>query len=123
MLQNLRQFCINTELQLFCEWRKEELEILWLRSHLLETVPGGVVCPILRLKSLEQLFRPLIRSFVVDHTGEVYPGIWTYGMSVSAIFSGPLMGPIFEGMLLSGKRVAELMAAELGETNGRNDQG
>lgn len=51
--------------------------------------------------------------FVVDKVAEVYPGLWVAGMSVSAIFSGPRMGPIFGGMLLSGKRAAEQIAAAL----------
>lgn len=52
-------------------------------------------------------------AFVVEKAGEVYPGLWVSGMSVSATFGGPRMGPIFGGMLLSGKRVAELIAATL----------
>lgn len=62
-------------------------------------------------------------KFVVDHAGEVYPGAWICGMSVCATYGGPRMGPIFGGMLLSGKRVAELIAVKLGETNERNNQG
>jgi thiamine thiazole synthase len=61
--------------------------------------------------------------FVVDHTGELYPGTWICGMSVCATYGGPRMGPIFGGMLLSGKRAADLITAELGETSGRNNQG
>jgi thiamine thiazole synthase len=61
--------------------------------------------------------------FVVDNTGEIYPGTWICGMSVCATYGGPRMGPIFGGMLLSGKRVAELIAVKLGETSGRNNQG
>jgi thiamine thiazole synthase len=49
-------------------------------------------------------------AFVVDRAGEVYPGLWVSGMAVCATFGGPRMGPIFGGMLLSGKRVAELIA-------------
>ncbi len=45
--------------------------------------------------------------FVEDNVSEVYPGLWVSGMSVCATFSGPRMGPIFGGMLLSGRRVAE----------------
>ncbi|MFO7901044.1 MAG: sulfide-dependent adenosine diphosphate thiazole synthase [Pirellulaceae bacterium] len=52
-------------------------------------------------------------AFVVDHAGEVYPGLWVSGMSVCATYGGPRMGPIFGGMLLSGKRVAELMIPAL----------
>jgi len=51
--------------------------------------------------------------FVVDRAGEVFPGLWITGMSVSATLSGPRMGPIFGGMLLSGKRVAALISSAL----------
>ena len=50
-------------------------------------------------------------QFVVEHTGEIYPGLWVAGMSVCAAYGGPRMGPIFGGMLLSGRRVAELILA------------
>lgn len=46
-------------------------------------------------------------AFVVERVAEVYPGLWVTGMSVCATFGGPRMGPIFGGMLLSGRRVAE----------------
>lgn len=52
-------------------------------------------------------------AFVVGHAGEVFPGLWISGMSVSATLAGPRMGPIFGGMLLSGKRVAEAILTEL----------
>ena len=52
-------------------------------------------------------------QFVVDHAGELFPGLWIAGMSVSATLGGPRMGPIFGGMLLSGKRVAEAIVVAL----------
>ncbi len=52
-------------------------------------------------------------AFVVQEVGQVYPGLWVTGMSVCATFRGPRMGPIFGGMLLSGRRVAELVCAAL----------
>jgi len=55
--------------------------------------------------------------FVVDHVAEVFPGLWVAGMSVCATFGGPRMGPIFGGMLLSGKRVADLVSAALAESS------
>jgi thiazole biosynthesis enzyme len=48
-------------------------------------------------------------SFVVERAAEVYPGLWVTGMSVCAAFAGPRMGPIFGGMMLSGKRVAKMI--------------
>jgi thiazole biosynthesis enzyme len=46
---------------------------------------------------------------VVEKTGEIYPGLYVAGMSVCSVFSLPRMGPIFGGMLKSGKKAAELI--------------
>jgi len=35
------------------------------------------------------------------------------GSAATAVFGGPRMGPIFGGMLLSGKKVAELVMAKI----------
>jgi thiamine thiazole synthase len=51
--------------------------------------------------------------FVVEHTGRVCPGLYVSGMAVCVVFGGPRMGPIFGGMLMSGRKVAQLIAAEL----------
>jgi len=50
-------------------------------------------------------------AFVVEKAGEVFAGLWVAGMSVCATLGGPRTGPIFGGMLLSGKRVADLIAS------------
>ena len=50
---------------------------------------------------------------VVEKTGEVYPGLYVAGMSVCDVFGLPRMGPIFGGMLKSGKRAAELIKNKL----------
>ena len=52
-------------------------------------------------------------AFVVKNVAQVFPGLWVSGMSVCATFAGPRMGPVFGGMLLSGKRVAELVSSAL----------
>ncbi len=50
---------------------------------------------------------------VVEKTGEVFPGLYVTGMSVCDVFALPRMGPIFGGMLKSGKKVAELIKNKL----------
>ena len=45
----------------------------------------------------------------IDNTKAICPGVYVAGMSANAAFGGPRMGPIFGGMLLSGKKVAELI--------------
>ena len=59
---------------------------------------------------------PAGERFVVDHVAELYPGLWTTGMSVCASLGGPRMGPIFGGMLLSGEKAATLVIQALKKT-------
>lgn len=54
---------------------------------------------------------------VVRYTGEVYPGLVVTGMSVSAVFGLPRMGPVFGGMFLSGKRAAEIVVERLKQSS------
>ena len=46
---------------------------------------------------------------VVDNTAEVYPGLYVAGMCANAVFGSHRMGPIFGGMLLSGKKVSDII--------------
>lgn len=49
----------------------------------------------------------------VDGTKEVYPGLYVCGMAAAAVSGTPRMGPIFGGMLMSGRKVAGLIAERL----------
>ncbi len=50
---------------------------------------------------------------IIGNSREIYPGLYVAGMAANAVFGAPRMGPIFGGMLLSGKKVAELLLARL----------
>lgn len=45
----------------------------------------------------------------VENTKEVYPGLFVSGMAANGVSGSFRMGPIFGGMLLSGRKAAELM--------------
>lgn len=66
---------------------------------------------------------PLLASqgeaFVVENTSEIFPGLFVSGMAVSTAFGGPRMGPIFGGMLLSGKKAANLISDYLRKERGK----
>ena len=50
---------------------------------------------------------------VVENTTEIFPHLFVAGMAANAVHGGYRMGPIFGGMLSSGKRVAELISERL----------
>ncbi|MFW6173195.1 MAG: sulfide-dependent adenosine diphosphate thiazole synthase [Elusimicrobiota bacterium] len=46
-------------------------------------------------------------QLVVGNTKEIYNGLYVCGMAANAAFGSPRMGPVFGGMLLSGKKAAQ----------------
>ena len=49
----------------------------------------------------------------IDNTKEIYPGLFVSGMAANGVSGSFRMGPIFGGMLMSGRKVAELMSASI----------
>jgi thiamine thiazole synthase len=52
---------------------------------------------------------------VVENTREIYKNVYVTGMAANAAFGANRMGPIFGGMLLSGKQLAEIINKRLKE--------
>ncbi|MCS7144036.1 MAG: sulfide-dependent adenosine diphosphate thiazole synthase [Archaeoglobaceae archaeon] len=58
-------------------------------------------------------FCEISEAQVVEKTGKVVEGLYVAGMAVASVYNLPRMGPIFGGMLKSGKKIAELIAKDL----------
>lgn len=55
----------------------------------------------------QSMWAEVAEDTIVKNSKEVAPGLYTCGMCANAVWGGPRMGPIFGGMLLSGKKVAQ----------------
>ena len=53
------------------------------------------------------MWADVAENTIVKNSKEVCSGLYACGMCANAIFGGPRMGPIFGGMLLSGRKVAK----------------
>ncbi|MFQ5711567.1 MAG: sulfide-dependent adenosine diphosphate thiazole synthase [Candidatus Geothermarchaeales archaeon] len=62
----------------------------------------------------KSMYSPLAERLVVEKTGQVCPGLYAAGMAVAAVHHTPRMGPIFGGMLLSGRKAAQLISKDIG---------
>ncbi len=49
----------------------------------------------------------------IENTKQIYPGLFVSGMAANGVSGSFRMGPIFGGMLMSGKKAAELMDASI----------
>jgi thiazole biosynthesis enzyme len=72
----------------------------------LNTETGGVVGE--KSLAMEEAERTTI-----ENTKEIYPGLYVCGMAANGVCGNFRMGPIFGGMLISGKKVAEIIARDL----------
>jgi len=68
----------------------------------------------IQIKGGKSNWSEVSEKLVVDYTGKVAEGLYVTGIAVCEVFGLPRMGPIFGGMLMSGKKVAQIICADLG---------
>lgn len=73
----------------------------------------GLQTPTGRVEGEKCMWADEGERLTLENTREVYPGLFTTGMASNAVMGAPRMGPIFGGMLQSGKKVADLILKKL----------
>ena len=67
----------------------------------------------LQLLGEKSAYASISEKLVVENTGRVVPGLYVTGMAVAAVHGLPRMGPIFGGMLISGKKIADIITKDI----------
>ncbi len=79
----------------------EVLKVISRKADIrLNTETGGVM-------GERSLWADRAERLTLENTREICPNVYVAGMSANAAYGGPRMGPIFGGMLISGKKAAE----------------
>lgn len=81
--------------------------------HIVRKKVGKLNTPSGEIEKERSMNAEIGEKTVVENTKEVYPGLIVAGMGANAVYGAPRMGPIFGGMLLSGKRAADLILGAL----------
>jgi thiamine thiazole synthase len=81
--------------------------------HIVRNKVGPLNTPSGDLEQERAMCADIGEKTVVKNTKEVYPGLIVAGMGANAVYGASRMGPIFGGMLLSGKKAAELILKRL----------
>jgi thiazole biosynthesis enzyme len=83
----------------------EVLKVIERKADMQLATPSG------KLMGERSMWADKAERLTMENTRQICPGVYVAGMSANAAFGGPRMGPIFGGMLLSGRKVAELIIA------------
>jgi len=85
----------------------EVVRVLERKMNVRLNTPSG------KVEGERSMWADVAETTTLENTQEVFPGLYVAGMSANATFGSYRMGPIFGGMLLSGRRVAELIAKRI----------
>ncbi len=75
--------------------------------------PGKLFTDTGKIKGEMSLWADKGEITTVENTKEAYKNLYVAGMAANAVFGSNRMGPVFGGMLLSGKKVAEEIIKKL----------
>lgn len=91
------------------------LEILKILE---KKVPGKLFTKTGKIMGEKSMNADIGERTVVENTREIYPNVYVCGMAANAAFGANRMGPIFGGMLLSGKKLATILSNRLEKDKG-----
>jgi len=91
------------------------LEILKILE---KKVPGKLFTKTGKIMGEKSMNAEIGEKTVVENTKEIYPNVYVCGMAANAAFGANRMGPIFGGMLLSGKKLAAILTNRLEDVKG-----
>jgi thiazole biosynthesis enzyme len=84
-------------------------------AHIMERKAGiKLNTPTGKVLGEKPMCAEVAEQLTIENTKEIYPRVYVAGMACNAVFGGPRMGPIFGGMLMSGRKVAELILERSG---------
>lgn len=85
----------------------EVVRVLERKMNVKLNTPSG------KIEGEKSMWAHIAETKTLENTREIFPGLYVAGMSANAAFGSYRMGPIFGGMLLSGKKAAEMIAKRL----------
>ncbi len=83
----------------------EIMHVLDRKSDIRLNTPSG------KLEGEKSMWAEKAEQDTLENTREAFPGVYVCGMSANATFGSFRMGPVFGGMLMSGRKVAQEIIA------------
>ena len=85
-------------------------------------VDTRLLTPSGKVEGERSLWADRAEQTTIENTKEVFPNVYVAGMCANTSFGSYRMGPIFGGMLLSGRKVAKILSEKLRDEKGALQQ-